>query len=117
MGDFTKLLLSGSTNGRLIKVTKTTTAGDLIHTAVAGTSSIDEIYIYANNTSAATILLTVEWGGVSSPDDLIEFNVPSETGLYCITPGMLLQNGLIVRAFASAANLITISGFVNRITA
>jgi len=117
MGDFTKLLLSGSTNGRPIKVTKTATAGDLIHTAVAGTSSIDEIYIYANNTSAATILLTVEWGGVSSPDDLIEFNVPSETGLYCITPGMLLQNGLIVRAFASAANLITISGFVNRITA
>jgi len=117
MGDFTKFLLSGSTNGRPIKVTQTATAGDLIHTAVTGTSSFDEIYLYANNTSAASILLTVEWGGVTSPDDLIEFNVPSETGLYCITPGMLLQNGLVVRAFASAANLITMSGFVNRITA
>jgi len=116
MADFTKVILSGSTNGRPIKVTQTATAGDLIHTAIAGTSDIDEIFVYACNTSAAAILLTLEWGGVSSPDDLIEYSVPAETGLYCLAPGMPLQNSLVVRAFAASANLITIVGFVNRIT-
>jgi hypothetical protein len=28
--------------------------------------------------------LTIEWGGVDSPDDLIEFTVPAESGLYLI---------------------------------
>ena len=115
MANFTKQILSGSTNGRPIKVVATATAGTLIHTAVAGASDIDEIYLYACNTHTAAILLTVEWGGVSSPDDHIQFSILNESGLYCIAPGLLLQNGLIVRAFAASANLITIHGFVNRI--
>ena len=114
MANFSKLILSGSTDGRPIKVVQTATAGTLIHTAHA--TALDEIYLYACNTQTAAILLTIEWGGVSSPDDHIQFSIPGESGLFCIAPGLLLQNGLIVRAFAASANLITISGFVNRIT-
>ena len=117
MATYTKQILSGSTNGRPIKVVQTATAGTLIHTAISGSSDIDEVYLYACNTQTAAILLTIEWGGVSSPDDLIEFNIPGESGLYCIAPGLVLQNSLVIRAFAASANLITIHGFANRIMA
>jgi len=32
-----------------------------------------------------------------------------------VVPGLLLQNGLTVRAFAGTANVILINGYVNRI--
>ena len=114
MATFTKLLLSGSTSGRPIKVVATSTAGTVIHTAHA--TALDEIYLYACNTQAAALLLTIEFGGVTSPDDLVEFSIPGHSGLYCVCPGIPLTGGLIARAFAASANLITITGFVNRIT-
>ncbi len=114
MSTFSKVILSASTDGRPIKDVQTSTAGDTIHTAQA--SAIDEIYLYACNTQAAAILLTIEFGGVTSPDDLIEFSIPGHSGLYCVCPGLPLTNTLVVKAFAASANLITIVGFVNRIT-
>ena len=116
MATYSKQLLSGSTNGKGIKVVATATAGTLIHTAIAGTSSEDEIWLYAHNTSSAVVKLTLEWGGVAAPDDHIEINIGSEgTGLILVAPGILLQNGLVVRAFAGTANVINIFGYVNRI--
>ena len=114
MATYTKEFLSGSTNGRPIKVVATSTAGTLIHTAHA--TAKDEIYLYACNTQAAAILLTIEFGGVTSPDDLIEFSIPGHSGLYCVCPVLPLTDTLVVRAFAASANLLTIVGFVNRIT-
>lgn len=108
--------LSGSTDGRPIAVAATVTPGTLIHTAVTGTSDFDEIYIWAVNTSASAVLLTVEYGGTAA-GDLIEFSVASEDGLHLVTPGLVLQNGLIVRAFAATASVINLVGYVNRITA
>jgi hypothetical protein len=116
MATYSKQLLSGSTNGKGIKVVATATAGTLIHTAVTGTSSLDEIWLYAHNTSSAAVKLTLEYGGVAAPDDHIEINIGAEgTGLILIAPGILLQNGLVVRAFAATANVINIFGYVNRI--
>jgi len=117
MATYTKRILSGSTNGRPVKVTTTGTPGDLIHTAVSGTDDFDEIWIYTVNTSAGDVKVTIEFGGTTDPDDLIEITIPSESGLYVIVPGLVLQNGLVVRAFAGSANVINILGFVNRITA
>lgn len=114
---FTKQLLSGSTNGKQIKVVATATLGTTIHTAVTGTSDIDEIYLYAVNSSASVVKLTIEFGGATSPDELIEYSVPAEDGLKLIIPGLPLQNSLVVTAFAGTANVIMISGYVNRITA
>jgi hypothetical protein len=61
--------------------------------------------------------LTIEFGGTTSPDDLIEFGVPSESGLFLIVPGLVLQNSVLVRAFCATANVVMIHGFVNAITA
>lgn len=112
MATITKEFLSGSTNGRPIKVVATATAGTTIHTAHA--SAKDEVYMFATNTDSVERDLTVEFGGVTSPDDLLKFKVPAgETIL--VVAGVPLSGGLLARAFASAANVINITGYVNRI--
>jgi hypothetical protein len=117
MATFTKQLLSASTNGKAIKVAATSTAGTTIHTAVSGTSSLDEVWLYAHNSSAATVKLTLEWGEASAPDGHIEINIGAEgTGLVLVAPGLLLQNSLVIKAFAGTANVVTLTGYVNRIS-
>jgi len=117
MATFTKTLLSGSTNGKAIKVVQTATAGTTIHTAVSGTASLDEIWLYAHNSSASAVKLTLEWGEATAPDGNIEINIGAEgTGLVLVAPGLLLQNSLVVKAFAGTANVITLTGYVNRIS-
>jgi hypothetical protein len=114
MATFTKLKLSGSTDGKAIKVVQTATAGTTIHTAHA--TALDEIWLYAHNSSSSPVKLTLEFGGVAAPDDHIEINIGSEgTGLVLVSPGLLLTNSLVVRAFAGTSNVVTLTGYVNRI--
>lgn len=120
MATFTKLALSGSTDGRMIKVAQTATAGTTLHTGSATATTFDEIWLYAVNSSASTVKLTIEFGGVSSPDDLIESTIAAEAGLVLICAGLVIKGNatpLLVRAFAATANVINIAGYVNRITA
>jgi hypothetical protein len=112
MATFSKLPLSGSTNGKAISVTGNPTT---IHTAQAGTAGLDEIWTYAHNTSSSTVKLTINFGG-SQGDDQIELNIPGESGLVLVIPGLVLQNGQIVEGFAGSGSL-GITGYVNRITA
>ena len=114
MATYDKLKLSGSTDGRMIKVVQTSTAGTTIHTAHA--SALDEIHLWAVNSDTSDRKLTIEYGGVASPDDLIEFTVPTEDGLYIVLPGLVLSNSLVVKAFAAAANVVMIGGYVIRRT-
>lgn len=115
MATFTKILLSGSTNGKAILVSATASPGTTIHTAVTGTSSLDEIWLYAGNSSSGDVKLTIEWGETTAPNGNIELILPGESGLTLIIPGLLLQNSLVIRAFANTANVICIHGYVNRI--
>ena len=117
MATLTKRILSGSTTGLGIKVVATATLGTTIHTAVTGTSDMDEIWLYAVNSDSTARKLTIEWGGATSPDCLIEYTVPAEDGLYLVAPGLLLNNALVVTAFCATANVVMIHGWVNRITA
>lgn len=114
---FSRILLSGSTSGRPIKVAATATAGTLIHTAVSGAVSFDEIYMWVTNTDSASRALTVEWGGVTDPDDLVvkTYSIGANSAPFPIITGLNLNGGLVVRAFGSAANVLLISGYVNRI--
>jgi hypothetical protein len=115
MATFTKELLSGSTDGKQIKVVQTATAGTTIHTAHA--TAKDEIWLWAVNSSAADVKLTIEWGEATAPDGNIEVTIPAESGYVLVIPGLLLTNSLVVKAFAASANVILINGYVNRITA
>ena len=117
MSNYTPHLLSESTDGKLINITTTATPGDLIHTAVVGTDNLDEIFIYAANVTSTVKRVTVEWGGTTSPDDLVEdYYIQPEAGWKLIIPGHRLQNGLAVRVFSDSANVINIGGYVNRHT-
>ena len=113
---YNKVKLSGSTDGMGIKVAATSTAGTTIHTAVAGTSTLDEIWLYASNNGTDAKKLTIEYGGANVEDN-IEQTIPGESGLFLVLPGLLLQNEKVVKAFAATADVITIHGYVNRITA
>jgi hypothetical protein len=114
MSTFSKVRLSGGTDGRNIKVAATSTAGTTIHTAHA--TALDEIWLWAVNSDTSDRKLTIEFGGTSSPDDLLEQSIPAEGGLFLIVPGLLLTNSVVVRAFAASANVVLINGYVNRIT-
>lgn len=116
MAIITRSALSGSTNGKGIKVTGTTTgAAVTAHTAVSGTTDWDEVYIWAVNTSASDVKLTIEYGGTTDPDDHIEKTIPAEDGLYLVVPGLMLQNGLLVKAFAATGDVIVLHGYANKI--
>jgi len=118
MASFLKRKLSGSTDGKAILVTATSTAGTTIHTAVAGTTAgtFDEIWLYAVNAHSAPIKLTIEWGEATEPTGNIELTIPSESGLVLVVPGLILQNAMVVKAFAGTANEVMIHGYVNAIT-
>lgn len=118
MATAVKRKLSGSTDGMPIKVVATATAGTTIHTAVAGTTAgtFDEIWLYAYNGHTTTVTLTIEYGGATVPDQNIIITLAEKSGLTLIVPGLILQNAKVVTAFASVANVVTLSGWVNTMT-
>ena len=112
MATITKAVLSSSTSGRGIKIAATATPGTLLHTADA--TALDEVTLYVCNTDVAARLVTIQFGGTTSPDDKLTLEVPAgETVL--VVPGLILTGGLLVRAFGSAANVLVAFGWVNRI--
>ena len=113
MATFTKVKLSGNTDGRNIKIAATATLGTTIHTAHA--SALDEIWLWAVNSDTAARKLTIEFGGVTVPDDLIEFTVPPEDGAYLMVPGWILTNSLVLTAFCATADVVVVNGYVNRV--
>lgn len=112
--DYTKLKLSASTNGRQIKIGATATPGTLLHTSHA--SDLDELWLWAANSDTTDRKLTVEWGGVAVPDDIMEVTIIKEDGWQLIVPGLIVTGAVAVAAFAALTNAITIGGYVNRIT-
>ena len=114
MATYTKVRLSGGTDGKNVKVVATATAGTTIHTAHA--TNLDEIWLFAVNSSALPVKLTLEWGEATAPDGNIEQTIQPDSGLVLIVSGLLLTNSLVVKAFADTANVIMINGFVNRIS-
>jgi hypothetical protein len=122
MATFSKIALSSSTDGRPIKIAATAigTSPTLIHTGSTTATTFDEVWIYAQNNHTADVALRLGFGGVTDPDDIIEFTVKTKAGLYLIVPGLVLKGNataLTVKAAAGTANVISLSGYVNRITA
>lgn len=117
MATYSRQLLSGSTNGRAIPVAATATPGTLLHTAIAGTSAFDELYLWVSNVTTAAATLTIEWGGVTDPGDHMTkaFSIPANSPPIPVVTGQVLQNGLVVRAFSGTASALNITGYVNRI--
>ena len=120
MATFTKVLLSGSSQGKAVKVVATASSGTTIHATGTSSSIIDEVWIYAYNSASTATALTIQYGGTTSVDNDIKITVPPTTGLTLVVPGLILTGdgttASTIRAYAATANVITLSGYVNRIS-
>ena len=122
MATFSKQIISSSTDGRAIKVVATAIGSTptLIHTGSSASTTFDEVWIYAQNNHTADAAVRIGFGGVTDPDDIIEYTVKTKGGLYLVIPGLILRGNatpLTVKAACATANVISLSGYVNRITA
>ena len=110
--------LSGSTDGKVIPIVATATAGTTLHTAVAGTSAIDKVFLWVSNVTGSAATLTIEYGSVTDPGGLIckAVSIPANYGPTKIIDGEILQNGLVIAAFSGTASALNASGYVLRIT-
>lgn len=119
MATYSKVALSGSTNGRGIKVVATSSTGTTIHATGTSSTTKDEVWLYAYNSHTTSVLLTIQFGGTTTPDDDIKVTIPNSAGLVLVVPGLVLNGtgsaATTVAAYAATANVVTIQGYVNRI--
>ena len=114
MATYSKIKLTGASDGLNNKIaSETAGSGDVVHAAHA--TALDEIWLYACNTSTSDVKLTIEWGATSDDERLTEVTIGAEAGWVLVIPGLLLSNSKIVYAFAGTANVINVNGYVNRI--
>lgn len=120
MATYTKQLLSGSSQGKAIKVAETSSTGTTIHATGTSSSIIDEVWLYAYNSDTTSRLLTIQFGGTTAVDNDIKISIPSQSGLTLIVPGFIITGtgsaANTIYAYAETANVITVSGYVNRIS-
>jgi len=122
MATFTKVLLSGSSQGKAIKIAATTSGsnGTTLHATGTSSSVIDELWLYAYNSSSSAVVLTIQWGGITAVDNEYKLSIPATSGLTLVVPGLILTGdgttATTTRAYAGTTNVITISGYVNRIS-
>jgi hypothetical protein len=111
MASITKLVPSGSTDGKPVQVTETATPGVIFHTAHA--TLIDEIYLWLTSRHTADVEVTIEFGGVTAAEN-IKFTIPAKETILALA-GVPLTNSLVARLFASVDDVISGFGHVNRI--
>lgn len=119
MSSIAKRKFSGSTDGRPVLQVATASPGTLVHTAlttVTTAGAFDEVWLWAYNAQAATaVLLTIEFGGTTA-NDAIKVTLAPQSGNVLVIPGLILQNGSVIRAYASNASSVLLTGFVNQMT-
>jgi hypothetical protein len=122
VGDTVKITGVDSTFNGIWSVASvpSTTTFTYTRTASNVTSAASSGSVYISATAASqNVRLTIQWGGTTSPDDEIRYTLSNENGLYLIVSGLILKGNatpLTVRAFADVANVISIFGYVNRIS-
>ncbi len=121
----TRRLLSGSTNGQPIAITSTQGVVPVtIHAPVTGaTTSLEEIFIYAQNNASSNVNLVVEFG-ISTSGHAVRTPLPPLGGLQLVIPGLLI--GITASTITgwldttaslanSGAGQVAVYGYINRI--
>lgn len=124
---FTRNPLSGSTDGRGIKITATSSPGVTVHTATSDTTFFDEISLRITNVDTVARPYVIEAGGTTNPDDRIVGVVLA--GQSIMIDNFILRNSLVAKvssitltwidgvSYAGAANVLVVHGQVLRQTA
>ena len=112
------LHLTGSTRGLGILITGTNSAGAVVLDERPITKDPDDTdnpeetfsyLIQATNTSAADVVLTLEWGGTDA-SNLIKKTITKESGLATVIEGVTMTWPVTIKAYADAANAVVIYG-------
>jgi hypothetical protein len=117
MATVTRAALSGSTNGKAIKVTGAVTT---IHTSVSGTSDWDEIWLWASaplvaGDQRAGCRLELRYPGASGTwEPRLHLDLSSGPVLIC--PGWIANDEKQVKVKVLGDFVALITGYVNRIT-
>jgi hypothetical protein len=118
MGTISKLPLSGSSQGKAIQVAATSSPGTTIHATGTSATVVDEIWLYCTNNDSVPRNITIEYGSTGATNQ-ITLPIPFKNGLTVLIPGLLVTGdgtqSTTVTAFASAANVISVHGYINRI--
>lgn len=118
MGTISKVILSGSNQGKNIQINSTTPNGTTIHSTGTSSTIIDEVWLYATNLAATQSTLTIEYGGTGTASE-ITLGVPSRSGLTLVLAGALLTgtgtSSNTIKAYASVTDVVNVMGYVNRI--
>ena len=110
-------LTGGAADGTGIKLAVDSGTYTTIHTSSGTPSHIDEVWLYASNTDATDRKVSLQFGGTTDPDDIIEVTVGAEAGLVLLVPGLVLKGGsLVLKGAAAVADKVTVFGYVNRIS-
>jgi hypothetical protein len=124
---FSKIILTGSTNGRGISITGILpSTANLVHTAITGAGTeMDEVYVYVVNTATKTLEARVRWAVTAANatdinDRNIQVSVTQGSGPVLVVPGWPLRDANRVEAYATVAGTATggivVYGYANRIT-
>lgn len=87
-----------------------------MHTATATSGDRDHITLWATNIDTVDRTITLQWGGTSTSDSIGPITLSANSGPVLVADRWHLQNGLLVRAFASSANVVNVTGKVARYT-
>lgn len=119
-----RVVLSGSTNGRPFPVNAiAASCGLTVHTAgsVTGADNVDELWVwaipYATSTGGKGLFLQI---GTSSTADMREVHIardPADPKLPIVLPGVNLNNGLKLTAWASASGDFALVGHAFQVRA
>jgi len=118
MGQWSKIALSGSTDGQGVAVSGATpSTGTVIHTAVAGAAgSMDEVVLYAYNTVTTAVEALVAIGPTTATGSRYTHTLAAAAlgGLQPIMPGLVVRNSKTVVCYATADATWNVFGWVNR---
>jgi hypothetical protein len=122
----TKRVLSGSTHGVGIGISATQGGTPItVHAlSTSATTTLDEIYIYAQNDYSETVDLILEWGQSATGAQIVT-PIPARDGMTLVVPGLVLTgSACAISAFvafngsgslAASSAFVSVFGYANRI--
>lgn len=125
MATFNKLALcpsgtEGTGAGILVVGTGSGSSATPVHTGSTTTTTYDELWLYASNTSTTDNKLTIEYGGTTAGFTIVQ-TISGQSGLILIVPGLIIKGAaspVEVKAWSTTTgSVVNIFGYINRITA
>lgn len=117
MTTVSRIPLSGSTNGRGIKVAATSSPGTTVHTCSSTTNAGEGEWVYLSigNNDTVTRRAIIEMGGTTDIDDTHKIDIPPiGSGLVRLDP-FWLRSTLVVKVYCATADVLTVFGWADKV--